>query len=682
MGGEAVRGSRYPASFFIFLMLGLMAMPIGLSSGSLTIEDGSFYLSCVEDDDCLLSPTPIGEELISEQVFASPAQPKTVSIEFDMSPVQSQLALLPTLLARMEIDLRFTGDATGAARPALDVSLILGQSVTDWEFEAQPIPDQSLNEPIVLVDEPLNLNGNRLLWPDDPVRLRLTFVIDRPGAWELHMRGNSFIEIDVEWSEDIDARNSDEPSSSLEPKSTEFETTHEGALVENDKDCWAFEVEQHEVLGVLVRWEAVPIEVEQSHELPELFLPSSRQAPSPEVVVTEDETSTRITYRWRALPLGEYTLCFTGTAEKFQPYSWTGQLAFEGLGPLDPSGFTGVSYYPAGAALLGDEEGAVGLHEATYGFLILSFSLLVLFGINAFRHSTSSSLRFGVFAPGVVMLLIGGVFHPLWASADEVQLENEYTLEELVEMRLQQLWDVSYPGVPDQVLISQTGATWGMLAGERLQLRIVAEEARPLDDGRWQLVVPELESLRLDEAIFGQVARGGVQTTEEGLLEEQTVRFILLAGRSLLLDLLMLEGLLIVDEQPVSSVFHLDVEMVEAPATGSVSVPAWGTRPSSISTYDWVLLQASLFPERISVSLCDCDLDLLDVRFTASDGFDASDVPKGLELSNASGLIEGATPVALLGILLLITSATVEQRRRKRAKKLAQQMFESSGKWV
>jgi hypothetical protein len=95
-----------------------------------------------------------------------------------------------------------------------------------------------------------------------------------------------------------------------------------------------------------------------------------------------------------------------------------------------------------------------------------------------------------------------------------------------------------------------------------------------------------------------------------------------------------------------------------------------------------VLLQASLFPERISVSLCDCDLDLLDVRFTASEGFDASDVPKGLELSNASGLIKGAIPVAMLGFLLLLTSATVEQRRRKKAKRLAQQMFAPSMKWV
>ena len=270
----------------------------------------------------------------------------------------------------------------------------------------------------------------------------------------------------------------------------------------------------------------------------------------------------------------------------------------------------------------------------------------------------------------------------MWALGDEVQSDTEIQLDELIENRLQQLWDVSYPGVPEQVLVKQTGATWGMLDGERLQLRLEVEEARPMDDGRWQLVVPELESLRLDQAIFGQVAKGGAQTTDEGLLEDQTVRFILLAGRSLLLDLLMLEGLLVVDDKPTSSVFRLDVDMVSAPATGSVSVPAWGTRPSTISNNDWVLLQSSLFPEQISVTLCDCDLDLLDVRFIASTGFDSSDVPKDLGLRNASGFIKANVPIAMLGLVLLSLSSRIEYVRRKKARTLAESMFGSSAKWA
>jgi hypothetical protein len=664
------------------LLLGMMGAPATNASASISVEDGSLFLSCVEDDDCLLSPTPIGEEIITDTVFASPAQPTSLTFEFDMNPEQSQLALLPSILKRFEVDFRFSGDATGAARPALDASLILGSSVTDWEFDAEPIPGQNINEPYLLEDEPLDLNGNRLLWPEDPVRLRLTFVLDRPGTWELHMRGNSFLELEIEWSEDIESRNVDEPSSDLEPRLTEFETKHEGALVENDRDCWQFEIDQHEVLSVFMIWETVPIEVEQPHNLPDLFMPNGRVAPSPNIIVTEDEDSTRITYRWRALPLGEYTLCIGGAADKFQPYAWTGQLAFEGLGPLDPSGFTGTSLYPAGAASLGEEQGSVQLKSTTFGFLIFSLICALAFGVDGFRRSTSIGIRFGIFTPGVVLLLLGGVFHPLWASADEVQLEGESTLDELVEMRLQQLWDVSYPGVPEQVLVKTTGATWGVLAGERLQLRLEVDEARPMPDGRWQLVVPELESLRLDEAIFSQVAKGGVQTTDDGLLEDQTVRFILLAGRSLLLDLLMLEGLLVVEEEPSSKVFHLDVDMVEAPATGTINVPAWATKPSTISTNDWVLLQSSLYPDRISVTLCDCDLDLLDVRFIASDGFDASDVPKGLELRNSSGILQYPTPIALLGLVLLILSSRSEHLRRKKAKNLAKVMLTNGRKWA
>ena len=682
MGIVPRRGSRVPATVLVALLAILFFHPIGFASASLTTEQGDLFLSCTEDEVCLLTPTPIGEEIVSDSVFASPAQPESLTFEFDLDPKQNQLALLPSSLAKFEVDFRFTGDATGAARPQLDASLILGQSVTDWKFEAQPIPGQALNEPYVLVNEPLNLNGNRVLWPEDVVRLRLTFSLDRPGTWELHMRGNSFLELDIEWSEDINARNTDEPSSSLNPRSTEFETSHEGALVENDKDCWAFEIEQHEVLSVFVIWEAVPIEIEQPHQVPNLYMPNGREAPAPEVIVSDDGSETRITYRWRALPLGDYTMCIGGVAEKFQPYRWTGQLAFEGLGPLDPSGFSGTSYYPVGAASLGDADNSIQLEPVTYGFLIACLFILALFGFDALRHSTSSAIRFGLFTPGVVLMLIGGIFHPLWAGADEVQLEGEYTLEELVEYRLQQLWDVSYPGVPEQVLVKQTGATWGMLDGERLQLRLEVEEARPMDDGRWQLVVPELESLRLDQAIFGQVAKGGAQTTDEGLLEDQTVRFILLAGRSLLLDLLMLEGLLVVDDKPTSSVFHLDVDMVSAPATGSVSVPAWGTRPSTISTNDWVLLQSSLFPEQISVTLCDCDLDLLDVRFIASTGFDSSDVPKGIGLRNASGFIQANAPIAMLGLVLLSLSSRIEYVRRKKARTLAESMFGSSAKWA
>ena len=116
-------------------------------------------------------------------------------------------------------------------------------------------------------------------------------------------------------------------------------TCIEGTLVGADHDCWAFEVETHEVLRLLVEWEQVPIEIEQPHPVPDLITAAGRLSPSPEVVVDDDGESLRITYRWRALPTGEYTLCMHGSPDKIKSYVWTGVFGYEGLGPTDPSGF-------------------------------------------------------------------------------------------------------------------------------------------------------------------------------------------------------------------------------------------------------------------------------------------------------------------------------------------------------
>ena len=639
------------------------------------------FLSCIQDDECLLTPVASGEEVISNTVFASPAQPDTITFEFDMDPQQSHLALLPSTLKSMIIDLRFTGELSGANKPELEVSLILASSVTTWNFEAETLPSASTSNPYTLEDEELNLNGERLLWPEQTVRLRLTFVLDRPGTWELHLRGASSMVLEIPWSEDVDSRNSDEPSSDLEPRSTDFETIHYGALLENDRDCWSFAVEQHELLNIYFEWENVPVEIQQSRGLPDLIQPSGRLSPAPTVVIKENDDTTRITYRWRALPVGDYIFCIGGTAGKFQPYLWSGQFAFESLGPSNPVEFDGEALYPAGSALLGDETEALSLSESGFGLLFISFLALIFFILDSLRNSTSSLLRIGVFTPGVLLILVGGIFHPMWALADEVQKESEIQFDDLIDMRLQQLWDISYPGVPEQVLVTHSSSTWGMLDGDRLQLRLHVDEAVPLPDGRWQLIVPELQNFRIDQAIFSQVAMGGVQTSDQGMLEQQSVQFILLAGRSLFLDLLMLEAMMVVDEPPKSSVFHVDFEMVRVQATDSVSVPAWGTRPNSITANDWVLLQGALFPEQVSVSLCDCDFDLLDVRFIPSPGFDVGDIPPQIDIENASGLISYSSPVALLGIALCAFASRSESLRRKKAKALATTLFGQKSKW-
>ena len=666
-------GRRFLVAFTL-LVLTSQSLAIGSVSAGLTAGEGGgqLYLSCRADNDCVLTPVALGEEQVSDQTSANTFQPEVLTFEFVADPPQDHVALLPESLASLVVDFRHQTEAGSFFRPAMEVRLILGQNVNEWNFEASVLPEPT-STPYALEDESLDLDEGRVLWTDEPVRLIITVTLDRPGSWELRMRGASSLVLDVPWSIDAEEANTDEPSSASQPLVTSFEDIHRGALVGADHDCWSFEVETHEVLRLQVEWELVPIEVEQPHPIPDLITAEGRLSPTPDVLVDDDGDSVKITYRWRALPIGDYTLCMHGSPDKVQPYAWSGVFGYESMGPTDPSGFASASYYPQGAAILGDESNPYVLHGQGFGLLILSVLTLVVFVVFALRPTTSYGLRFGMFIPGVLMLMVGGILHPLWAMADEVQHDDELVLDDLIDMRLQQLWDVSAEGVPEQTLSTHTGATWGMLDGEQLKLKLTVEEAIPLEDGRWQLVVPELESLRLDEAIFGQVATGQSQQSQQGMLESQTVRFILLAGRSLLLDLLILEALLVVEDVPESSVFHIDTTMVDTQAAGSYAAPAWSTRPSSISNSDWVRLQGSLFPERISISLCDCDLDLLDVTFLPSNGFDESDVPPQWGIRNADGLLPYASLLMWSGMCLGIAATSIEVRRFQHAQRVAAQ---------
>ncbi len=665
-------GRPYRCLAWALCLVALIVHPaVGPVSAGLTEDDGEMFLSCRADNDCVLTPTPVGEEQVSDQTSANFVQTEVITFEFTMDPPQRHVALLPEILEELEIDFKHQTNAGSLFRPAMELRLILGENVNDWSFEASTLPDLA-SSTYKLEDEQLDLSAGRVLWNDEPVRLVFSVTLDRPGTWALNMRGASFLSFNIPWSIDAQEANMDEPSSTSQPVSTGFEEVHRGALVGEDHDCWAFEVETHEVLRLLVEWTSVPIEIEQPHPIPDLITAAGRLSPNPDVVIDDDGETLRITYRWRALPTGDYTLCMHGSPDKIQPYMWTGVFGYEGMGPTDPSGFTAASYYPQGAAHVGNADDPSALSDQGFGMLLASLAMFGLFLVVALRPTTAYSVRFGLFVPGVLMLLVGGILHPIWAIAGEVQHPEEITLDELIEMRLQQLWDISAEGVPEQTLATHTGATWGMLEGERLQLKLDIEETIPMDDGRWQLVVPELSSMRLDQIIFSQVSKGAGQQTQEGMLESQTVRFILLAGRSLLLDLLMLEAMLVVDEAPTSSVFHIDVEMVSAPASGSVAVPAWSTRPSSVDASDWVRLQVALFPERISISLCDCDLDLLDVTFQPSQGFDSRDIPPSWGVESASGLLPYGGALMMAGMAMGLSATWMEVQRQRRAEAMAE----------
>ena len=106
------------------------------ASAELTQEEGDLFLSCRADNDCVLTPTPIGEEVISEQTFANLVQTEVITFEFVMDPVQKHIALLPEVLDELEIDFKHQTEAGSLFRPAMDLRLILGNNVNDWSFEA------------------------------------------------------------------------------------------------------------------------------------------------------------------------------------------------------------------------------------------------------------------------------------------------------------------------------------------------------------------------------------------------------------------------------------------------------------------------------------------------------------------------------------------------------------------
>ncbi len=658
--------------FFLSLMIPIFTAPA--QAGITSLEGGgTMFLSCQSENDCSLTPVSMGEGKFSGQSFGSTLQPETLSFEFDAAPVQQHLAILPEQIESLIVDFRHQTETGGLLRPAVDFRLILGQSVTEWSFESEFVPTSSEYEPYTLEDELLDLGATRVLWKDAQIRLIMVVTLDRPGTWELNLRGPSKIEMELPWSIDAEAADVDEPSSTTQPIASSFDTGHQGALVSDDWDCWSFPVEEHEVMTLIVDWVAVPIELEQPHEVPNLVTDSGRLSPQPEVVTELVDDDLRIIYRWRNLPVNDYNLCFRGAPDRFQSYSWAGLFGYESSGPVVSDDFSSESFYPSGTVLLGDESDSYALNEQGVSVLLLSIVMFGVFLLVAFRPTTSYPLRFGVFLPGVICLFIGGIIHPLWSIADEVQYEDEITIDDLIDMRLQQLWDVSADGVPDQTLVEHTGATWGMLAGERLQLRLSIERAVPLQDNRWQLIVPEFEELRLDELIFSQVAEGSQQLGIQGVQDDHSVRFVLLAGRSLVLDFLMLEALLVVDELPSSSVFHIDTVMVETRSAGSFNTPVWSTRPVGISEKSWIGIQGNLFPQQITISLCDCDLDLLDVSFQPSRGFDLNDIPQeNWGLQNADGILPYGSALMWLGMLLGIVASTAELRRYQKAQGMAQ----------
>ncbi len=660
----------------VLLLLCLFSLPN--ASAAVDSEDGGgeLWFSCEDIDDCMLSEYHVGEESIGRQVqSASPVNPERVFIELPMYPEQTEVALLPDTLDELQVDLRYQDDLLGITRPGVKVTIIIADSSTVIEFEGDNNPVDGLSGPHNIQDEPLNLEGDRLLWPGEQIRILLEFEVQRPGNWQLHLRGGSFLLLDIIWSMDMDSMNVDEPSSDAEPRQTEFEANHYGALVSDDRDCWEFNVGEHEIMRITFVWEEVPSEIEQSHGQPDLITPDRRLSPTPGLSTEVVDGTTRMTWQWRSLETGDYTLCIGGKLNAFQPYQWAGLLAYEGIGPLTPSEFENSSFVWEDFGVMGDVDyGRELVPESGLMLLVLSLAVLLGLAIEFRSDSTSNGIRYGLFVPGVLILFAGGVVSPMWMMAGDGYSSDELSLDELIDTRLEQLWHASHPGTPASSRALHVGATFGMLDGEELNLRLVADKAVLLDDGRWQLHIPAIDELDFERIIFSKVAQRSDSTPNDKLLDRHSSSFILVAAISLVLDLTMLEALLVVDELPESNVIHISWKMESTSSIGEIKDPAWATKPSDFPDGRWKLLQENLYPKMISVTILDDDVDDLSIRIQSFGEFDNSLLYATVGVSPVEPLIKSQMMWSILGMALAGGAILLENRRRRIARDLAKKI--------
>ena len=635
-------------SIAIALLVVLISGPLASADLGQAPRDQQLDLICDDVDACYLDHFQGGDPSISQQVStASPLAPVSVTLEFPMTS-QDQWALLPERLTMLEIALRADLPQTGSYRPETVVRLVLGTDVTEWTLAQDAVPVQGTPDPFLIEDEPLTFVADRVLEPGDQVLLTLQFTIDRPGTWVLDLFGSSSIEIAIPWSihaEDVDL---DEPSSASEPRALEeVEDLHSGALVSGETDCWSFQLGPHELFLVEFRWFEVPIELEQPQQDAELRTAEGGVMDADEVVRRLDDGTLRAEQRWRGLDSGGYTLCIHGMDGRMQTYMWLARQALEAGAPTSPDAFAGISAWAGDVVDLGDPRLRVELDRVSRGPAVVLGALgctIAILGASVlqFRPGTLP-----IRAIGMVMVVGAGVMQPMAILVQEAGDAEAWTLEEVLQARVDQIWDVTNPMTPQSTHDRHFASTMGMLDGERLHLGLSVDAAIPLEDGRWRLTSPDLVDVDLSRLVFSKVAE------YPDVDPAHRASFILEAGRILIIDLLLLEASMVVDELPESGVVIMDWTMRDADPVGSRYAPTWGTAPEGVSAGSWQRFQSALFPDALTVMLCDCDVDLLNFELIQNPSLRAQDVPQGLVEPQAFAPIPAPTGVAALGMIAL-----------------------------
>ena len=167
--------------------------------------------------------------------------------------------------------------------------MAIGPSTNEWLIEGQTeTPFSSANE-YRLEDQEIDLSSGRILSPNDVIQLTLAFEIDRPVTWKLGLSGSTYFDLPIQWSLDQDAVDVDEPSSLSEPKSVEVGDQVNGAVIEQDIDCFTFSVgERASELRIDLTWSPMPSEIATTEIIPILDTLDGQIQPSPSIRTTQE----------------------------------------------------------------------------------------------------------------------------------------------------------------------------------------------------------------------------------------------------------------------------------------------------------------------------------------------------------------------------------------------------------
>lgn len=637
------------------------------SVAELSTTTSTLNMVCLSESSCLLDNSEVGVEMMSKQESsASPLSPVTVTLDFIMNPAQSHLAMLPNMIDELVIDLKIMEDNSGISAPDILVEFWAGPSTNEWTLEGGSPTSPKLGN-YILEDAELELSRGRLIRPGEGVGLSISFEIDQPVTWQLSLRGDSRILVPIEWSADVSALNIDEPSSASNPvQISDPEELSRGALLDADQDCFKFQLPDHlRAVTIIVYWTSVPLEIEQPHIPPELIREGGKTPKNPAVKTTYEagEQITEIMYS--EPPEGEYLACWSGKHNHFQAYSWFARMSHEGLGSASPTEFSGDANWLSGEAYVGSTN-SVSKVSGSHGLTLTIGLIAIAAAFLGFALPSNNPWSKKYLLPvALLLLIIGGVASPIWGMTGEAPLPDELSLDEAMAVRMQSLDDA---GSSESSAASAAGF-FGLASGESLDLRMHVTGAHPTGDGRWQIHTEEMADIRLDSYVFGWVSDHPMESDDE-------IRFILQAGRSLTLDLLMLEALLVVDEKPEGKLIHISWTMTTTEPAGSATEPIWSTRPNSISSERWKTLQEDLYPDLLTISYCDCGVDGMEVSWRPSDRLDANSIPSTQGISIAEGIVSNEPYWLAGGIGLILFAGGIEYYRARAAENLAKKYSE------